>query len=93
MEEAGDRATVFEFGGLRDRQRDYLNWVLKASLSEGVAPEDVVAPEATTLMAARLEAFAVSNAHDAGSIVHGDVGDLQGGDFADPETSLEHELH
>lgn len=55
MEEVGDRATVFEFGGLRDRQHDYLNWVLKASLTEGVSPEDVVAPEAATLMAARLK--------------------------------------
>jgi hypothetical protein len=30
----GDRTTVFEFGGLRDRQRDYIDWVLKASLDE-----------------------------------------------------------
>jgi type II secretory pathway predicted ATPase ExeA len=29
MEEIGDRTTVFEFGGLRDRQRDYIDWVLK----------------------------------------------------------------
>ena len=36
MEEIGDRTTVFEFGGLRDRQRDYIDWVLKASLKEGV---------------------------------------------------------
>jgi type II secretory pathway predicted ATPase ExeA len=38
MEEIGDRTTVFEFGGLRDRQRDYIDWVLKISLEEGVAP-------------------------------------------------------
>jgi type II secretory pathway predicted ATPase ExeA len=31
MEEIGDRTTVFEFGGLRDQQRDYIDWVLKAS--------------------------------------------------------------
>ena len=35
MEEIGDRTTVFEFGGLRDRQRDYIDWVLKISLDEG----------------------------------------------------------
>ena len=34
MEEIGDRTTVFEFGGLRDRQRDYVDWVLKSSLVE-----------------------------------------------------------
>jgi type II secretory pathway predicted ATPase ExeA len=28
MEEIGDRTTVFEFGGLRDRQRDYIDWGL-----------------------------------------------------------------
>ncbi len=32
MEEIGDRTTVFEFGGLRDRQRDYIDWVLKNSV-------------------------------------------------------------
>src|SRR5208282_1754345 len=37
MEEIGDRTTVFEFGGLRDRRRDYIDWVLKISLEEGVA--------------------------------------------------------
>src|SRR5690242_21619836 len=31
MEEIGDHATVFEFGGLRDRQRDYTDWVLENS--------------------------------------------------------------
>jgi type II secretory pathway predicted ATPase ExeA len=42
MEEIGDRTTVFEFGGLRDRQRDYIDWVLKNSVEEGVAPEDIM---------------------------------------------------
>jgi type II secretory pathway predicted ATPase ExeA len=32
LEEIGDRATVFEFGGLRDQQRNYIDWVLRASL-------------------------------------------------------------
>jgi len=55
MEEIGDRTTVFEFGGLRDQQRDYIDWVLKASLSEGVAPDDVLTDEAATLLAAKLK--------------------------------------
>ena len=55
MEEIGDRTTVFEFGGLRDRQRDYIDWVLKASLDQGVSPEDVVTDEAATLLAAKLK--------------------------------------
>src|ERR1700738_205906 len=32
MEEIGDRTTVFEFGGLRARQRDFIDWGLKAWL-------------------------------------------------------------
>ena len=55
MEEIGDRTTVFEFGGLRDRQRDYIDWVLKASLDEHVAPDDVVTDEAATILAAKLK--------------------------------------
>ena len=55
MEEIGDRTTVFEFGGLRDRQRDYIDWVLKASLDESVAPDDVITDEAATLLAAKLK--------------------------------------
>ena len=34
--EIGDRTTVFEFGGLRDRQRDYIDWVLKSCVEDGV---------------------------------------------------------
>lgn len=55
MEEVGDRATVFEFGGLRDRQRDFIDWVLRASLEEGVEPEEVITDDAATLLAARLK--------------------------------------
>jgi type II secretory pathway predicted ATPase ExeA len=42
-------------GGLRDRQRDYIDWVLKASLDECVAPGDIVTDEAATLLAAKLK--------------------------------------
>ncbi|MBV8591539.1 MAG: ExeA family protein [Acetobacteraceae bacterium] len=55
MEEIGDRTTVFEFGGLRDRQRDYIDWVLKASLGPGSTPEDILTDEAATLLAAKLK--------------------------------------
>ncbi len=55
MEEIGDRTTVFEFGGLRDRQRDYIDWVLKASLENGLLPDDVITDGAATLLAAKLK--------------------------------------
>ncbi|SEN69543.1 Type II secretory pathway, component ExeA (predicted ATPase) [Sphingomonas gellani] len=55
MEEIGDRTTVFEFGGLRDRQRDYIDWALRAALSPGVEPEDVLTEDAAVLLAARLK--------------------------------------
>ena len=54
MEEVGDRTTVFEFGGLRDRQREFIDWVLRASLDQGVEPNEVITDEAATLLAARL---------------------------------------
>lgn len=55
MEEIGDRTTVFEFGGLRDRQRDYIDWVLRTSLKESVAPDEVLTDEAAILLAAKLK--------------------------------------
>lgn len=55
MEEIGDRTTVFEFGGLRDRQRDYIDWTLKSSLEEGVEPDEVITDEAATMLAAKLK--------------------------------------
>jgi type II secretory pathway predicted ATPase ExeA len=55
MEEIGDRTTVFEFGGLRDRQRDYVDWVLRTSLDERVTPDEVITGEAATFLAAKLK--------------------------------------
>ena len=55
MEEIGDRTTVFEFGGLRDRQRDYIDWVLKSSVEDGVTAEDIITDAAATQLAARLK--------------------------------------
>jgi type II secretory pathway predicted ATPase ExeA len=57
MEEIGDRTTVFAFGGLRHRQRDYIDWVLKISLEEGVVPEDI--------MSASLATFSANNLRNA----------------------------
>jgi type II secretory pathway predicted ATPase ExeA len=55
MEEIGDRATVFEFGGLRDQQRDYIDWVLRAALTDAVEPEEILTAEAAGLLAAKLK--------------------------------------
>ena len=55
MEKSGDRTTMFKFGGLRDRQRDNVDWVLKASLDEDMATKDVLTDEASTLLAAKLK--------------------------------------
>lgn len=55
MEEVGDRTTVFEFGGLRDKQRDYIDWVLRESLGEGSFISDVITDEAATVLAVRLK--------------------------------------
>ena len=55
MEEIGDRTTVFEFGGLRDRQRDYIEWALSESLSEDVKIADVLTEEAVAMLAAKLK--------------------------------------
>jgi type II secretory pathway predicted ATPase ExeA len=49
------RPKMEEIGGLRDRQRDYIDWVLKASLDEHVMPDDVITDEAATLLAAKLK--------------------------------------
>lgn len=55
MEEVGDRTTVFEFGGLRDKQRDYIDWVLRELLGEGSDISDVITDETTTVLAVRLK--------------------------------------
>lgn len=55
MEEIGDRTTIFEFGGLRNQQRDYIDWALRAALSPGIEPEEVLTEDAAILLAARLK--------------------------------------
>lgn len=55
MEEIGDRTTVFEFGGLRDRQRDYINWALRTALSPGIEPDAMLTEDAAILLAVKLK--------------------------------------
>jgi hypothetical protein len=40
-------------GGLRDRQRDYFEWVLRLAPIEGTEPELVITDETATLLAAK----------------------------------------
>jgi hypothetical protein len=68
MEEIGDRATVFEFAGLHGRQRHCIDWVVKNSVDEGVASEDVVTDAASTRLGAKLRNAAADRpAHGARS--------------------------
>ena len=55
MEEIGDRTTVFEFGGLRNCQRDFIDWALRAALLPGIEPEEALVDDAAILLAARLK--------------------------------------
>ena len=55
MEDIANRAILCKFGRLRDRQRDYIDWVLKASLDEGMAPDDALTDGAATPLAAQLK--------------------------------------
>ena len=55
MEEIGDRMTVFEFGGLRDQQREYITWALGQCLAEGVAIADVLTDDAIAKLATKLK--------------------------------------
>ncbi|MCF7673626.1 AAA family ATPase [Bacillus subtilis] len=61
MEEVGDRAIIFEFGGLRDRQRDYIEWVLNTSLETGVDTTQTITDEAATIMATKLPPFRLAD--------------------------------
>ncbi|WP_162475417.1 hypothetical protein [Candidatus Erwinia dacicola] len=51
----GDQTTVFEFGGLRDRPRDYIDWVMQGVLPEGTNVADVITEDALDLLATRLK--------------------------------------
>ena len=55
MEEVGDHTEIFEFGGLRDRQRDFLDWTLSRALEDGAVASEVITEEAVGLLAAKLK--------------------------------------
>jgi type II secretory pathway predicted ATPase ExeA len=55
MEEIGDRTTVFEFGGLRDQQRDYVTWAISQCLAAGREIGDVIDDAAISMLAAKLK--------------------------------------
>src|SRR5919198_1192191 len=52
-EETGARTTVFEFEGIQGQQRRYITWLLEQSAPE-VDPQDIVTPDALSLLAERL---------------------------------------
>lgn len=54
MEEIGDRTTVLEFGGLRDQQREYCDWVLRECLPENMLVSDVIDDDAIARLATKL---------------------------------------
>jgi type II secretory pathway predicted ATPase ExeA len=55
MEEIGDRTTVFEFGGLRDQQRDYITWAIGQCLADGRDIGEVIDDTAIGKLAAKLK--------------------------------------
>lgn len=54
MEEIGDRTTVFEFGGLRDQQREYIQWVLAQCLPEDADIAGLIDDDAIARLGAKL---------------------------------------
>lgn len=51
----GGRMIVSKFGDLRDPRRDLIDWMLNASLDEGVVPGDMPIEESVTLLAGKLK--------------------------------------
>lgn len=54
MEEIGNRTTKFNFDGLGDEGRAYLDWLMAATLAKGSKPKEVIAAEALDVLAERL---------------------------------------
>lgn len=46
---------MFEVGGLRDRQRDYIDWALRTALSLGIEPDAVLTEDVAIPLAAKLK--------------------------------------
>lgn len=54
LEEIGYRATIFTLDGLAGHGRDYIDWLLSECAKDGVAPREIIEPEACDLLAQRL---------------------------------------
>ena len=54
MEEIGYRTTTFEFEGVSGHRREFIAWLLKACVDDGINPSDIMDADATDLLAERL---------------------------------------
>ena len=54
MEEIGYRTTTFEFEGVSGHRREFIAWLLKACLDDGIDPTGVMDADAIDLLAERL---------------------------------------
>jgi type II secretory pathway predicted ATPase ExeA len=54
MEEIGYRITTFEFEGVSGHRREFIAWLLKACVEEGINPADIMDGDAIDLLAERL---------------------------------------
>ena len=54
LEEIGARARLFTLEGIRGRQREYIEWVLKEATSEARQPTELLTSEALVFLAERL---------------------------------------
>ena len=54
MEEIGYRTTTFEFEGVSGHRREFIAWLLKACVDDGINPADIMDADAIDLLAERL---------------------------------------
>jgi hypothetical protein len=54
MEEIGYRTTTFEFEGVSGHRREFIGWLLKTCVQDGVKPADIMDIDAIELLAERL---------------------------------------
>jgi type II secretory pathway predicted ATPase ExeA len=54
MEEIGYRTTTFEFEGVSGHRREFIAWLLKACVEDGINSSDIIDADAINLLAERL---------------------------------------
>jgi len=54
MEEIGYRTTTFEFEGVSGHRREFIAWLPKACIDDGISPADIMDADAIDLLAERL---------------------------------------